>query len=146
MESFPRYWPFVRGIHQSPVNSPHKGQWHRALMFSLICAWMNGWVNNREAVDLRRQHAHYDVTVMDQSLRKTDEITPQCGRRESQIIAFTQSLKPHGRMTTKVTTRSDITSKIPQCAETRSQTRPMLSTSRVAHLLHIMAALLEMWW
>ena len=29
---FPRYWPFVRGIHRSPVNSPHKGQWHRALM------------------------------------------------------------------------------------------------------------------
>ena len=35
---FPHYWPFVRGIHRSPVNSPHKGQWHGALMFSLICA------------------------------------------------------------------------------------------------------------
>ena len=35
---FPRYWPFVRGIHRSPVNSPHKGQWRRALMFSLIFA------------------------------------------------------------------------------------------------------------
>ena len=35
---FPRYWPFVRGIHRSPVNSPHKGQWHGALMFSLMCA------------------------------------------------------------------------------------------------------------
>ena len=23
----PRYWPFVRGIHRSPANSPHKGQW-----------------------------------------------------------------------------------------------------------------------
>ena len=23
---FPRYWPFVRGIHRSPVNFPHKGQ------------------------------------------------------------------------------------------------------------------------
>ena len=33
-------------------------------MFSLICAWMNGWVNNREAGDLRRHCAHYDVTVM----------------------------------------------------------------------------------
>ena len=31
---FPRYWPFVRGIHRSPVNSPHKGQWPGALMFS----------------------------------------------------------------------------------------------------------------
>ena len=61
---FPRYWPFVRGIHRSPVNSPHKGQWRGALMFSLICAWITGWVNNREAVDLRRHHAHYDVIVM----------------------------------------------------------------------------------
>ena len=34
----PRYWPFVRVIHRSPVNFPHKGQWRRALMFSLICA------------------------------------------------------------------------------------------------------------
>ena len=48
---FPRYWPFVRGIHRPPVNSPHKGQWRGALMLSLICAWMNGWVNNREAGD-----------------------------------------------------------------------------------------------
>ena len=35
---FPRYWPYVRGVHRSPVNSPLKGQWHGALMFSLICA------------------------------------------------------------------------------------------------------------
>ena len=35
---FPRYWPFVRGIHRSAVNSQHKGQWHGALIFSLICA------------------------------------------------------------------------------------------------------------
>ena len=61
---FPRYWPFVRGIHRSPVNSPHKGQWRGALMFSLICARINGWVNNREAGDLRRNRAHYGVIVM----------------------------------------------------------------------------------
>ena len=61
---FPRYWPFVRGIHWSPVNSPHKGQWRGTLMFSLICTWTNGWVNNREAGDLRRHRTHYDVTVM----------------------------------------------------------------------------------
>ena len=61
---FPHYWPFVRGIHRSPVNSPHKGQWRRALMFSLICAWINSWVNNGEAGDLRHHHAHYDVIVM----------------------------------------------------------------------------------
>ena len=61
---FPRYWLFVRGIHRSPVNSPQKGQWRGALMFSLICVWINGWVNNCEAGDLRRYLAHYDVTVM----------------------------------------------------------------------------------
>ena len=61
---FPRSWSFVRGIHRSPVNSPHKGQWRGALMFSLMCAWINRWVNNREAGDLRRHRAHYDVTVM----------------------------------------------------------------------------------
>ena len=61
---FPRYWPFVRGIHRSPVNSPHKGQWRGALMFTLTCARINGWVNNRDAGDLRRYRAHYDVIVM----------------------------------------------------------------------------------
>ena len=62
---FPRYWQFVWGIHRSPVNSPHKGQWRRALIFFLlICTRINGWVNNGEAGDLRRYRAHYDVTVL----------------------------------------------------------------------------------
>ena len=65
---FPRYWPFVRGNHRPPVNSPHKGQWRGALMFSLICAWIDGCVNNRDAGDLRRQCAHYDVIVMSSRL------------------------------------------------------------------------------
>ena len=60
----PRHWPFVLGIRRSPVNFPHKGQWRGALMFSLICAWINCWVNNREAGDLRRHRAHYYATVM----------------------------------------------------------------------------------
>ena len=60
----PRYWPFVRGIHRSPVDFPHKGQWRGVLMFSLICACTNGWANNRDAGYLRRHRAHYDVTVM----------------------------------------------------------------------------------
>ena len=61
---FPRYWPFVRGIHRSPVNSLHKGQWRGALMFSLICSWIISWINNREAGDFRRHCDHYDVFVM----------------------------------------------------------------------------------
>ena len=64
METFPRCWPFVRGVHRSPLDSLHKGQWRRAFMFSFTCAWTNGWANNRDASDLRRNHAHYDVTVM----------------------------------------------------------------------------------
>ena len=54
----------MRGIHRSPVNSSHKGQWRGALMFSLICTRINSWVNNGEGGDLRRYRAHYDVTVM----------------------------------------------------------------------------------
>ena len=61
---FPRYWPFVRGIRRSPVNSPHKGQWRGALMFDVICAWINGGVKNREAGDLRRHRTHCDVAVI----------------------------------------------------------------------------------
>ena len=46
------------------MDSPHRGQWRRALMFSLICVWINGWVHNGETGDLRRYRAHYDVIVM----------------------------------------------------------------------------------
>ena len=55
---------FLRVIHRSLVNSPHKVQWRGALIFSLICAWTNGWVNNREAGDLIRHLANHDATVI----------------------------------------------------------------------------------
>ena len=61
---FPRNWPFARGIHQSPVNSHQKGQWRRALILSLICPRINGWVKNHEAGDLRRHRTHHDATLM----------------------------------------------------------------------------------
>ena len=48
----------------SPVNSPHKGQWRGALIFSLICAWINGLANKREAGNYRRHRAHHDIIVM----------------------------------------------------------------------------------
>ena len=50
-------------------NSPVTGEFPaqrpvtRILMFSLICAWINGWVNNREAGNSRRQRTYYDDTV-----------------------------------------------------------------------------------
>ena len=61
---FPCYLPSVLGIHRSAVNSLHKGQWRWALIFSLICAWINGWVNNCEGGDLRRHRTLCDITVM----------------------------------------------------------------------------------
>ena len=58
--------PVCEGIHRSPVHSVRKGQWRGALMVSLICAWTNGSANNRGAGDLRRDRAHYDVTLISQ--------------------------------------------------------------------------------
>ena len=43
---------------------PSQGLWSGALMFYLICAWTNGWVNNRNAGDWRRHCDHYGVTVV----------------------------------------------------------------------------------
>ena len=56
METFSALLALCAG--NSPVNSPHKGQWCRALMFSLICTWINAWVNNHDSGD------RYDVIVM----------------------------------------------------------------------------------
>ena len=64
METFSALLALCAGNSPVPVNSPHKGQWRGALVFSLICAWINGWENNGEAGDLIRHRAHYDVTVM----------------------------------------------------------------------------------
>ena len=60
----PRYRPFVREFtgHRWILL---KGEWRGALMFSLIYVWTNGWVNTRDAGDLRRHRAHYDVTVIE---------------------------------------------------------------------------------
>ena len=68
METFSASLALCEGNSPVPVNSPHKGQWRGALMFSLICVWINGWVNNREAGNLRRYRSRYDVIVMRDSL------------------------------------------------------------------------------
>ena len=83
----PRYWPFVRGIHRSPVNSPHKGQRRGGLMFSLICTWINVWVNNCEAGDLRSHRAHYDVTVMSSVKNSIDQV-----QQSAVIISFAHNV------------------------------------------------------
>ena len=63
-KNVPRYWLFVRGIHRSPVDFPHKGQWRVTLMFSLICAWTNFCTSNRDTGDLKNHRPRYDVTVI----------------------------------------------------------------------------------
>ena len=58
---FPRYWPFVRGIHQSPVNSPHKGQWRGVfnvflnLRMKNCCKQSWGWWFETSSCSLWRQ-------------------------------------------------------------------------------------------
>ena len=57
-------------------NSPVSGEFPaqrpvtRSFDVSLICVWMNIWVNNREAGDLRRHHSHYDVTLMEHPMHR----------------------------------------------------------------------------
>ena len=62
---FPRNWPFVRGIHRSRWIPGTKASDAELWCCFFICAWINDSVNNREAGDLRRYHAHYDVIVME---------------------------------------------------------------------------------
>ena len=83
---FPRYWPFVRGIHRTPTTN--KGQWGGALMFSLICAWTNSWVNNRKTGDLRRHHAHYDVTVMCDEWGKTEPYRTTANHNKARSVCI----------------------------------------------------------
>ena len=64
METFSALLALCAGNSSVPVKSPHKGQWRGALLFCLICAWINDWVNNREAGDLRGHCGHYDVNVI----------------------------------------------------------------------------------
>ena len=100
---FPRYWPFVRGIHRGPVNSPHKGQWRGALMFSLIRACINTWVNSGEAGDLKRRCAHYYVNVMENTFFRSMVVNmcflskPLMNEHGSKQKSYQNSLvKPYG--------------------------------------------------
>ena len=68
-------------------------------MFSLICAWINGWVNYRESVDLRHNNAHYDVTVSpDQQLSSHALLDPSCFSGYSVIILVIRQATPKAKM------------------------------------------------
>ena len=105
MEIYSALLAFNAGNSHSPVNSPQKGQWRGALMFSVICAWINAWVNNLEAGDLRRHRAHYDVIVIINGV-----FTPVCHNiyrfselflghtyKHEQSIALTEGFTKHPR-------------------------------------------------
>ena len=62
METYSVLLAICAANSRSPVNSPHKGQWRGALMFSLICARINGWVNNGEETPSRQLGRHWNVT------------------------------------------------------------------------------------
>ena len=64
MEKFSALLALCEGNPPVTVDSPHNGQWLRALMFSLNCAWTNSWTNNRDAGNLRRHRTDYDVAAM----------------------------------------------------------------------------------
>ena len=82
MEIFSALLAICAGNSPVPVNSPHKGQWRGALMFSLICVWINGWVNNGEAGDLKRHRSHYDVIVIIHQRQIYAKISFSCSKRQ----------------------------------------------------------------
>ena len=84
---FLRYWPFVWGIHRSPVNSPHKGQWRGALMFSLICAWLNEWTIVRLVI--------WDATALIMTSLKCYDVIAQVLLERDGIIYHTMVIWPH---------------------------------------------------
>ena len=84
--------PFVRGIHWSPVNSLTMASDAELCCFSLICAWIKGWVNTREAGDLGRHRAHYYVTVMLKGVGKGVHLTPICKWWVNSLFATTKDI------------------------------------------------------
>ena len=92
METFSALLVLCAGNSPVPVNSPHKGQWCGALMFSLICHRIDDWVNNREAGDLRRHRGHYDVIVMCWNMAI---LTDAIHNRTQQVIILLKWISNH---------------------------------------------------
>ena len=84
METFSALVAICAGNSRVTGEFTYKGQWRRALMFALICAWINAWVNNREAGDLRSHRAHYDVIVK----------TPLCISKSSEFLVLVHEPDP----------------------------------------------------
>ena len=59
----------------SPVNGEFPAQRPVTRSFDVFCVWINGWVNNREAGDLRRYRVHCDVIVMEHHSPSSNSMT-----------------------------------------------------------------------
>ena len=108
METFSGLLTICAG--NSPVTGefPSQSQWREALIFSLICTWTNGWVDNRDAGDLRRRRAHYDVNVMYKTFCVTClQVTAQIMQNQQLLFAKlyvvkdTTELEKEGKMCVK---------------------------------------------
>ena len=64
METFSALLAICVGNSAVPGEFPAQRPVTRSFDVFFDLHWINGWANNREAGDLRRYHAHYDVTVM----------------------------------------------------------------------------------
>ena len=71
METYSALLAFCVGNSPVTCELPAQRPVMQSFDVSLICPWINGWVNNREAGDLGRHCAHYDVIVMDSSCVRT---------------------------------------------------------------------------
>ena len=92
METFSVLLAICAGNSPVPVNSPHKRPVTRSFDVSLICVWINGWVNNGEAGDVRRYRPHYDVIVMYRTIQiqtSIIQIIPICSSDAHWIPVFT---------------------------------------------------------
>ena len=89
METFSALLALCAGNSQVTGEFPTQRPQTGALMFSLICVWINGWVNNREAGDLRRHRAHYDIIVMWGTSRFADDLRSHYAQGTSLKLAAT---------------------------------------------------------
>ena len=138
-------------MRRSPVNSQHKGQWCETLMFSLICACTNGWVNNQDACDLRRHRANYDVIVMIQIHQRT--IHPMngwrrvCGERSAKRLDDCFVIVIRSPYLISPTNYITVSTMLFSSAEMRHQENPsgeLLSWCKTPRLFNLLAITQEM--
>ena len=102
METFSALLALLMGIHRSVVDSPHKGQWRGALMFSLVCTWTNDWAISPYAGDFGRYGTHDDAIVMPQFLNFWISIPDFIGSVILKSQRYVMSTKTHNKTNIRV--------------------------------------------